>query len=107
MNSLLVIFSIFSNAIGRDVPADVRCIDARTNISLPAGAYLDAAEALAVVQLVDAYERGCTDKTLSLAAHRDVLQTEAEVKAGAAGVAAGAAPFVAVLLHRRRKRRSA
>ena len=104
MNSLLLPILIFSNSIGRDVPSDVRCIDARTGISPGPGAYLDAAEALAVVQLAESYERGCADKVLDLAAHRDEQESAAVTTAGAASAVGGFAAGSGLLAFLRRKR---
>lgn len=105
MKSLLVIFSIFSNPIGRDVPADVRCVDARTGVPPGPGAYLDAAEAIAVVQLAEAHERGCAEKTLSLAEHRDEQQSEAVATVGASSAVGGFAAGSGLLAFLKRRKK--
>jgi len=103
MQTLALGILVLSNAIGRDVPSEVRCADVRTHTYMGSGAYLDATEALAVVQLAEAYERGCADKVVSLAEHRDTQQTAAEIRAGAIGAAAGTSPLLLFIRRRKKK----
>jgi len=104
MKPLLIIFSIFSNPIGRAVPTDVVCRDAATKHSVGAGSFLDAQESLAVVQLAEAYERGCADKVVALAEHRDEQQTEAVAATATASAAAGAFSGAGLLAFLKRRK---
>ena len=101
MQTLALGILIFANTIGRAVPTEVRCVDVASHMDVGAGSFLDPQESIAVVQLAESYERGCADKVISLAKHRDEQETAAEIKAGALGAAAGASPLL--LLLRRRK----
>lgn len=106
MNSLLVSILIFSNPIGRDVPAEVVCRDVKSGLPAGPGAFLDAQEALAVVQMAESYERGCFDKTTSLAAARDEQEKSAVVTASSTSAAGGLAAGAGLLALLKRKKAS-
>lgn len=96
-------FILGITSIGRAVPTEIRCTDLRTGHDVGAGSFLDAMESLAVVQLAESYERGCAEKTVALAEHRDELQSDAEIKAGLVGAGGGASFSLLALLRRKKK----
>lgn len=90
--------------IGLPVPTEVRCYSVSSHRDMGAGSFLDPQESIAVIQLAEAYERGCEQKVVALAEHRDELQTTAEAQSAALGAAAGASPFLVLLARRKLKK---